>query len=223
MDPVFWHQRWTDGRIGFHRAEVHPYLRAYLARLDLCAGDRIFVPLCGKSVDIPWLARQEFEPIGVELSEQAVAALFTEHGIAAEREPGGRLSLWRGGGVAVYTGDYFDLTPSHVGALAGGWDRAALIALPPPMRARYVRHLAALMAPGARMLLVTMAYADDGIEGPPFSVRPAAVESLYTPWFTVTALERDVYGDAPGDLSAQGVTGVRESVWLVQRSGECDA
>lgn len=217
MDPAFWQQRWADGRIGFHRTEVNPNLRAYCHRLALEPGDRIFVPLCGKSVDIPWLAQQGFEPVGVELSEQAVAALYTEHDIPAQREPRGALSLWRGGGARVYAGDYFDLSATELGAVAAVWDRAALIALPHAMRMRYVHHLAGLVPGGARVLLVTMAYPDEGVEGPPFSVPPDEVASLFGPWFTVTALERDVAGDAPGDLSAQGVDAISESVWLLER------
>lgn len=220
MDAEFWQQRWADGRIGFHRPEVNPYLRAHLERLGLRAGHRVFVPLCGKSVDIPWLADQGFEPVGVELSERAVEDLFAEHGIPVERERIGSLSVWRGGGVRVYAGDYFDLSAAELGPIAAVWDRAALIALPRAMRVRYVQHLAGLLPAGARVLLVTMAYADEGVEGPPFSVAPDEVASLYAPWFNVTTLECDVAGDAPGDLSAQGVTGIRESVWLLERSGD---
>jgi len=220
MDPAFWQQRWADGRIGFHRPEVNPYLRAHLDRLGLRAGDRILVPLCGKSVDIPWLAQQGFEPVGVEVSERAVEDLFLEHGIVAERERVGSLWSWRGGGVQVYVGDYFDLTPAEIGPVAAVWDRAALIALPRDMRVRYARHLAGLVPAGARVLLVTMAYPDEGVDGPPFSVVPTEIASLYGPWFSVTALARDVAGDAPGDLSAQGVAGIRESVWLLERSSD---
>lgn len=223
MDTEFWRQRWADGRIGFHRPEINPYLRAHLERLGLRPGDRVFVPLCGKSVDIPWLAQQGFEAVGVELSERAVEDLFAEHGIAAEREPVGSLSSWRGGGVRVYAGDYFDVSAAELGPIAAVWDRAALIALPRDLRVPYVHHLAGLVAARARVLLVTMAYPDDGVDGPPFSVTPDEVASLYAPWFEVTALERDVAGDAPGDLNAQGVTAIRESVWLLERSSGGEA
>lgn len=219
MEPAFWQQRWADGRIGFHRPEVNPKLRAYIDRLALRPGESLFVPLCGKSVDLPWLASdQGVTPVGVELSERAVTALFSDNGIEPHREVRGDLTRWRGGGMAVYCGDYFALTPGHLGAVAAAWDRAALIALPADLRPAYVAHAACLLPPGARLLLVTLAYADDGIQGPPFAVQPAEVESLYAPWFDIKTLDRDTPAPPPGDLSVQGVTEIRESVWLLTRN-----
>jgi len=219
MEPEFWRQRWADGRIGFHRTEVNAHLRTHLDALGLQRGDRVFVPLCGKSVDIPWLAAAHgLEPVGVELSELAVAALFRESRVEPVREPCGDLVLWRGGGMRVYAGDCFDLTRAELGPVAAAWDRAALVALPAALRPAYVRHCARLLAPGARVLLVTMAYPDDGIEGPPFSVTPSEVASLYAQGFRIEALERGRTEAAPGSLAAQGLDAVRESVWLLTRN-----
>ncbi|MFO7859223.1 MAG: thiopurine S-methyltransferase [Ectothiorhodospiraceae bacterium] len=216
MEPAFWQQRWADGRIGFHRPEVNPKLRTYIDRLGLRPGDRVFVPLCGKSVDLPWLAGdQGVTPVGVEVSEWAVTALFSENDIEPACEPRGDLVLWHGGGMAVYCGDYFALTATQLGSVAAAWDRAALIALPADLRPVYVAHAARLLPPGARLLLVTLAYADDGIQGPPFAVQPAEVESLYAPWFDIKTLDLDTPAPPPGDLSVQGVTEIRESVWLL--------
>ncbi len=221
-DPEFWHQRWAQGRIGFHRPDVNPYLRAYMGRLGLRSGDRVLVPLCGKSVDIPWLAGRGLEPVGVELSELAIETLFAEHRIQATRELRGSLARWHGGGITAYAGDFFDLEPDEAGPIAAAWDRAALIALPAGLRSSYARHCGRLLRQGARMLLVTMAYPDDGVEGPPYSVQSSEVEKLYGRWFDVSALERDIAADAPGPLKAQGVERVDESVWLLRRNRAFD-
>lgn len=218
MDRAFWHQRWAEGRIGFHKPTVNPNLARYIDALDVAAGDRVFVPLCGKSLDLPWLAARGFEPVGVELIESAVAALFAEHGIEPTVASTGGKPQWRGGGMTVFCGDCFALAAADLGPVAAAWDRAALIALPATMRAAYVEHCAHLLPAGARLLLVTMAYADDGVAGPPFAVPPAQVETLYAPWFHVAGLTRDVPVDAPGDLAVQGVAAVYESVWLLTRN-----
>jgi len=218
MDAEFWRQRWAQGRIGFHRAEVNPRLCQYFDRLRLAPGDRVFVPLCGKSLDLAWLAAQGCAPVGVEISELGVEAFFAEHGIAAATTGCGALTRWQGGGVTIHCGDFFDLGPDAAGSLAAGWDRAALIALPARLRPRYVEHCAALLPGGARVLLVTMAYADAGVEGPPFSVAPDEVASVCAPWFDVATLEADVPGEAPGEVAAQGVAATRESVWLLARN-----
>lgn len=218
MEPEYWRQRWAEGRIGFHRDEVNPRLRATLPELALEPGARVFVPLCGKSVDLAWLASRGLVAVGVEVSEPAVAAVFAEAGIEPQRAAGEGLDCWHGGGIEVHCGDFFALRPAAVAPLAAAWDRAALIALPPELRPRYVEHCARLLPAGARLLLVTMAYADAGVAGPPFSVQPEEVDSAYAPWFHVAALERDVAGDPPGDLASRGVRAIHESAWLLTRN-----
>ncbi len=218
MDPEFWEQRWRDGRIGFHRDTVNPRLEQYLPRLGLAAGDRVLVPLCGKSRDLVWLAHGGHPPVGVELSRVAVESLFTEGGIAAEVAPVGPLECWHGGGIEVYCGDYFAVQPEQVRPVAAAWDRAALIALPPALRAAYARHTARLLPPGARVLLITITYADAEIAGPPFSVPATEVASIHAPWFHVAALEAARGIDPPGDLARQGLTAIEESVWLLERN-----
>ena len=61
MEPDFWHQRWQQNQIGFHQSEVNPYLRKYWQALAIAAPARILVPLCGKSLDLLWLAEQGYQ------------------------------------------------------------------------------------------------------------------------------------------------------------------
>ncbi len=64
--------------------------------LELTQGSRVFVPLCGKSQDMLWLAQQGHEVIGVELSPVAVAGLFRENGLQPALQRMGRISRsWR--------------------------------------------------------------------------------------------------------------------------------
>ena len=66
---VDWHQHWSrPGNPGFHENQVNKYLRKYLGRFPLSPGDRVFVPLCGKAVDMLWLSQQGFHVTGVELA-----------------------------------------------------------------------------------------------------------------------------------------------------------
>lgn len=218
MDLEYWRHRWVEGWTGFHRAEVNPNLQAHWHRLAPRHGDRVLVPLCGKSVDIPWLAGQGVEPVGVEASELAVEALFADQNVDPVRERRGPLDIWRGGGMSVYVGDYFDLTPAELGRVAAAWDRAALIALPSNARPPYAAHQARLLSAGARLLMVTMAYADDGVEGPPYSVAPDEVSRVYGEWFAIDLLDRDGEVAAPGPVSEQGVDVIEESVWLLTRN-----
>ena len=218
MDADFWHGRWREGRIGFHRPDVNPWLVEHLPRLALAAGARVLVPLCGKSVDLGWLAEQGLRPVGVEISPHALEALLAARGIdAPQRVPAGALERWTGGGIEAWCGDFLELDPEALDPCQALWDRAALIALPEHMRPAYVRHCAALLPPRAAGLLVTMEYDPGSMQGPPFPVPGDEVEDLYAPWFEVEALVPARPGEPSEHLRERGMTGMREAVWLLTR------
>ena len=58
--------------IGFHEGQVNALLAKYFTTVALPAEARVFIPLCGKAVDIEWMASQGCEVVGVELNESAV-------------------------------------------------------------------------------------------------------------------------------------------------------
>ena len=178
MANDFWIERWEAGEIGFHRTEPSHELLSNEAGFLGDGPHRVLVPLCGKSVDLPWLRSRGHEVVGVELAERAVRALFDENGLVPVVTDVPPFRSFTAGGLTVLCGDVFELRPEHVGAVDRVWDRAALIALPPEIRARYARHLATL-APGAPMLLVTLEYDAGSTKGPPFSVPLEEVRRLY--------------------------------------------
>ena len=92
MDRDFWLHKWQIKQIGFHRSQPHSRLLQFVDQLGLLPGDTIFVPLCGKSIDIHWLLAQGYQVIGVELSSIAVEELFEELGIKPEVASEGALS-----------------------------------------------------------------------------------------------------------------------------------
>ena len=79
MEPGFWHERWERAEIGFHKQEINVHLQQFWNCLELPAGERVFVPLCGKSLDLLWLAGEDHPVTGVELSPIAVDAFFQEN------------------------------------------------------------------------------------------------------------------------------------------------
>ena len=76
MEEGFWQARWQRNQIGFHRQEVNPGLKKYWPTLQVAPGRCVFVPLCGKSLDLLWLAEQGYCVLGVELIEKAVVDFF---------------------------------------------------------------------------------------------------------------------------------------------------
>ncbi|MBB4815130.1 hypothetical protein HNP03_003766 [Pseudomonas rhodesiae] len=85
MEPEFWHDRWATNQIGFHQSDINPYLLRHWPSLALAHGAQVLVPLCGKSLDLIWLASLGHRVLGVELSEQAVQTFFSEQFISMVR------------------------------------------------------------------------------------------------------------------------------------------
>ena len=71
-----WLEVWKKNTIPFHREEFHPSLESHFNKLELKPGACVFVPLCGKSLDLIWLSKHNFKVIGVELSEIAVKSFL---------------------------------------------------------------------------------------------------------------------------------------------------
>ena len=196
MEETFWQARWAQGQIGFHLQEVNPYLQQHWPSLSIAPGSQVLVPLCGKSLDMAWLAGQGLRVLGVELAERAVEDFFAEQGLQPEVEQQGVLRLYRAAGVEIYCGDFFNVQAEHVAGCTALYDRAALIALPEGMRERYAAHLAAILPSGCAGLLVTLDYQQAEMSGPPFAVDEALVAQLLTEqqWTCELLEQADVLG-----------------------------
>ena len=179
MELSFWHERWERAEIGFHQQDINVHLQQFWKALNLQPGQRVFVPLCGKSLDLLWLAGEGHPVTGVEISPIAVEAFFQENGLQPRRWREGAFEVWEQDEIRILLGDFFALEPRHLADCAGVYDRASLIALPPALRERYVGHLDALLPPGLRTLLVTLEYDQTVLPGPPFAVDEVEVRRLY--------------------------------------------
>ena len=213
MEASFWHERWQQNQIGFHQPEINPHLQQFWPELGLPAGSTVFVPLCGKSADMLWLRAQEYRVVGVELSPMAVDAFFSENRLEPTIWEEGGFRISEADGIRLYCGDYFALRPQHLSGATGAFDRAALVALPPAMRADYARHLHRLLPPQSRILLVAFEYPQQEMAGPPFSVSEAEVRALYGQEFAVERLHAvDVLAQEPR-FREKGLTQLQEKVY----------
>lgn len=215
MEPDFWHQRWQDNLIGFHQAEINAHMREYWARLKVPVGSQVFVPLCGKSLDILWLREQGYQVVGVEISRIAVNAFFNENSLSPTKATREGFDVYQAPGITIYCGDFFALSAVQLADIRCVFDRAALIALPRAMRERYVGHLLSLLDRKVPLLLITLEYPQAQMPGPPFSVSGEEVESLYRGKRRVERLlEIDKLADEPR-FAEQGLTELREKVYIL--------
>ncbi len=213
MHADFWHARWQQNQIGFHLDIAHPLLIQHWKTMGAKAGEPVFVPLCGKSLDLWWLRQQGQKVIGVELSPLAVRLFYEEAGVTPARISGDVMECWQASDIRLYCGDFFVMRPQDVTGCRLVYDRASLIALPPAMRREYVLHLCRLFPQGVRILLVTLDYLQTEMDGPPFAVTDAEVHSLYG---QAQRLEsRDVL--AENDRFRQrGVSRLNENIYLIE-------
>lgn len=217
MDHEFWLQRWREGRTGFHRSEVMPLLQRHWGSLALAPGSRVLVPLCGKSLDMIWLAAQGHRVLGVELSPLAIAQFWHEHGLVPRRHASRHGVHHVAGNIELIEGDVFDLDAAALADCAGVYDRAALIALPAPLRARYVDELYGSLPADCRGLLITLEYPQPEKQGPPFSVEYAEVQARFGPGWECEQVERrDILAHEPGFV-AEGVSALATAVYRLRR------
>lgn len=222
MDPDFWHQRWQDNRIGFHQDRVTPLLGKYWPSLDLPTDTQVFVPLAGKSLDLPWLASRGHRVLGVELSQRAIEQFFAEHALTPEIHDTvhGRHYIAKtvgAGDIELICGNVFDIDANTLSGCHAVFDRAALIALPPPLRQRYADEVYAKLPSRCRGLLITLDYPQQEKQGPPFSVPGEEVHALYGHGWTIIELARlDTLDKQPG-FAAEGVTALHTAAYRLQR------
>ena len=202
MEASFWHEKWEKKEIGFHEPKVNPILVVNLHQLELEEGARLFLPLCGKTKDIPWLLSQGFRVVGAELSEVATKELFEEMGQAPKIEEHTNFSHYSAERVDIYVGDIFALSSLVLGTVDAIYDRAAMVALPSAMRVRYAQHLRKLTH-NAQQILVCFEYDQAQLAGPPFAVSEDEVRAHYAAYYGLRILQaKALAGGLKGKVEA---------------------
>lgn len=217
MDADFWLQRWDEGRTGWHRDAVMPLLEQHWPAVEVPRKTRVLVPLCGRSLDMPWLASQGLRVRGVELAPQAVERFFAEHQLSPEARELPYGTHYDAGEIKIINADIFEVDAAQFAQCGAIYDRAALIALPPPMRERYARSVYDALPAGCRGLLITLEYPQHQMQGPPFSVEEREVHRLLGEHWDIGLLERRDILDSQPSFSEQGVTALHTAVYKLRK------
>lgn len=220
MTPDFWLERWQKGEIGFHQTGGNDLLPKHWPGLAVAPGGTVLVPLCGKSVDMVWLAAQGYRVIGVELSPLAVDDFFREQGVEAETRAAGPFTMRSAGPITIWCGDIFDLPAQAVSKVDAVYDRAALVAFPPSLQARYAKALRSMLPGAAPILLVSLSYPDGQIAGPPFSTPLTQVAALFGATYNLHIRETRDGLEKSQHLKDRGVTALEEAVYILTPKGQ---
>ncbi len=211
MEKSFWQARWQEGRIGFHEPAANRLLTTHFTTLGLSPDDTIFVPLCGKSLDLDWLLSRDLRVTGIEFHQAAVDEVFDRLNLTPSTTQHSGLTCKTAGNLTVFCGDIFDLTADLLGPVNAVYDRAAIVALPPETREPYAAHVTKISAQ-AKQLLISFDYDQSQSNGPPFSVPESELQSHYGAQYRVSKLAEQPL-DGPIAQRTQGV----EQTWLLSR------
>lgn len=212
MDHAFWNNKWQNPSPGFNQQSVNEYLKTYAQKVfGGLQGKMIFVPLCGRSIDMKWLMEQGCQVVGSELSSKACELFFEQHGLSFKISEHRYFKVFEADQIKIFCGDSFLLTQDDLGVLDGVYDRAALIALPKDMRRNYAQQICALKPASA--LVVTLEYQGGCGEEPPFSVLAEEVKEHYAKHFDTQELHVADGLASSKRLNEKGVDKVSERVF----------
>ena len=184
MHKEFWQQRWRELRIGFHLNDINPTLKNF----NFKPSDKILVPLCGKSLDLLYLAKQVTQVTGIEIVPKAVNEFFLENNLSPTISNDGKFKKFSNNNIEIFLGDFFDLEQQQVQQNSLIYDRAALVALPFEMRLQYSQKIKSFNIPN--VLLVTLDYPQAEKAGPPFAVSKKEVHALYEDKYSIKLLRQ---------------------------------
>ncbi|XP_061737680.1 probable thiopurine S-methyltransferase [Nerophis ophidion] len=219
MELKDWEQRWHEDKTGFHQPHIHKMLEGNVDKvLHGRTGVRFFFPLCGKAVDMKWLADMGHSVVGVEISEKAIKQFFEENNLTYSEEPvpaipGAKVYKSLERNISLYNCDLYNFSSSIEGKFGAMWDRGSFVAINPRDREKYSALIISLMADDCRYLLSTLMYNPNLYEGPPFAVPGEQVQSLFEKKCNIEQLlSEDVTVDRH---RAWGIDSLMEQLYLI--------
>lgn len=178
MDFEFWNNCWVKPTQPFHLTKPHHFLTKYFNQY-FADEERVLLPLCGKTQDLNFLARNGIKAVGVEFNPHAVESFFEDSQLTPKITSFDSKTRYQTTNIEIWLSDFFKIKQDDIGHFQSIFDRAALVALPIEMRRDYAKHLLSFLAPHGRLLLVTMDYDVEQMSGPPFYIDKTEIEELF--------------------------------------------
>jgi len=170
-----WNQRWVDKRTGWHRGEVNPTLEKYFPSSEK---PTCFFPLCGKTLDMIWVAQKGCQVRGAEFSQLAIDQFFEENKIANKEENAFIQSTESSFDIALKQGDFFEYPDNQKFELI--FDRGSMVAVNPKDREKYAQKIKTLLKSDGKVLLSAISRDEEHLKnGPPFHLTVDDVKNAY--------------------------------------------
>ncbi len=215
MDREYWAAEWREGRVPWHGPSVHRDLVDFGPNFLQGGAHRVLLPLCGKTLDLAWLAARGHDVFGIEYVTQAVHSVFEEAGLDPVDEVVGPHAARRSGTLTVVDSDFFALDLEAIGQMDRVWDRDALVALDVSERVDYVNRILAMTRPGGQIMVNVFTYDTTKFDGPPYSISDVELKALFAGTRSVKLLRRDKT-KIRQPIVLQHIEGTSTDTWLVE-------
>ena len=199
LSPSYWAKRWQTGDNIWQQSTPNPFLVKCLPALDAVKASvpstrrpRIFLPLCGSTLDLLYLIQQGWHVIGLDAVEQPLREFTRDH--LSELGPvhdvshdGAATSIVHIAGehIDLFCCDLFssEVTPQLFGGKVDAvWDRGSFVAIGVQQRPSYVAKVVELLDHSkavANWLLNAFDYNEDSdFKAPPHRLPKDAVQRL---------------------------------------------
>ncbi|XP_076821491.1 putative thiopurine S-methyltransferase [Clavelina lepadiformis] len=194
MEANDWLKMWETNNIRFHQNSVHPHLVKHEKNV-FSVNSRIYLPLCGKTLDMNYLSEKGHDVVGCEFSEIAILDFFKEHSIAftckTVNSSGHEFDIYEATDIkiTIYKGDFFALGSQVTGKFDGIWDRGGFVAVNPSQHGDYAKVIKDVLKPNGKYLLNSCRFPDPNWKGPPHSISQEDMENTFGSHFKITNLE----------------------------------
>ncbi|XP_071529319.1 thiopurine S-methyltransferase-like [Panulirus ornatus] len=213
-----WTQKWATGRTLWHKNDVNYALLHHETLLLRSPGLRVFVPLCGKSVDLKWFYDKGHTVVGVEGVEQAAVEFFSEHSLNYKTEQLTWAKLYKTNDdrLNIYCCDMFKVDIATLGKFDVVWDRGSLVAIYEEDRKSYVSILKSLLASDFRYLLsVTQYTPNENFSGPPRNIPTELIEELFGEICKLKILEKFYWTEEDELIARWSLKSMDETIVLL--------
>ncbi|WP_445664273.1 hypothetical protein [Fodinibius sp. AD559] len=188
MEISYWQSRWRKGNTSWHMDTVYPPLPNLWSRLGIKSDAQVLVPLCGKSLDLLWLADHCHSVTGVEISPKALHHVMQQHKESFVQDSSYGFTIYRSDSLVLWEGDFAKLPADQIPPQNLIYDKASIIALPVEKRQPHAEKMIELCNTGTQILIQTFEYNQSEMNGPPFSVDEQELKKLFGHQFKLTCV-----------------------------------
>lgn len=200
-----WNKQWENNNLGWHRQEINEFLVKHQEQLfNGRSSMKIFLPLCGKALEIKWFYDLGHIAVGVEGVETGITDFFKEQNLEYTVEPAdkckGKLYKSIDGRIRLYYCNLFDFSSEIEGKFDGIWDRGSLVAIDAVDRIRYRDLLVSLMNPECHYFIEALDYNNEEKDKTaPHNITAKHMSDLYGEKCSITQLDYEEIG-GPGTM-----------------------